>query len=191
MARDRCARAVRLCDRVQHHQHRGRAVVRVRVDLAGREVDRLAELLGELLARGREVLVRLTGDGDVHALRRVAGMGDRVLERAEPVRSDDHDAVAETGAQVLDQLAAVLALEAAEEHGPSALVLDLRRDVLVARGLRVPGLVADDLETELLRRVPEGSGDTCAVRFLVVEDIDLRCRSGLRRRRSTAPTRPC
>src|SRR5207249_3771299 len=122
--------------RLQQRQQRRRAVVRIRVDRAARLVENgLAERVRELLAVRAELAVRLAGDADVHPVRRRAGVGDRVAERAEPVGGDDLDARPETGPQVLDQLAAVLALQPAEEDGLGARVLDLRRQVLVARGL--------------------------------------------------------
>src|SRR5919108_3171222 len=161
--------AARFGDRVQHDLHRLGAVCRVRVRLGP---DLGAEVLHELLALRAELVVRLAGDADVHAERRATRVLPRVAERAEAVRRDEREALAEGPAQVLDQLAAVLALEAAEVDDVGARLLHLVRERLVARRLRIPGGEAGDLQAELLRRVPEVRRDAEAVGLLVVEDED-------------------
>src|SRR5919197_5810637 len=100
-------------DRGQHDLHRLRPVRRVRVRL---RTDLGAEVLHELLALRAELVVRLAGDADVHAERGAAGVLPGVGERAEAVRGDERVRGSEGPAQVLDQLAAVLALEATEVH---------------------------------------------------------------------------
>src|SRR5439155_2648353 len=82
------------------------------------------------------------------------------------------EGVAERRAQVLDQLAAVLALEAAEVADVGTGLLHLVRERLVARRLRIPRGEARDLQAELLSRVPEVGRDAEAVGLLVVEDED-------------------
>src|ERR671931_1661137 len=162
-------RAAGVGDRVQHDLHRLCAVRGVRVRLGP---DLAAEVLDELLARRAELVVRLAGDADVHAERGAAGVLPRVGEGAEAVRGDERERAAERPAQVLDQLAAVLALEAAEVDDVGARLLHLVRERLVARRLRIPGGEAGDLQAELLGRVPEVGRDAEAVGLLVVEDED-------------------
>src|SRR5919201_2380458 len=156
-------------DRVQHDLHRLSPVRRVRIRL---RADLGAEVLHELLPSRPELVVRLAGDADVHAERRAARVLPGVAERAEAVRSDEREGLAERPAQVLDQLAAVLALEAAEVDDVGAGLLHLVRECLVARRLRIPRREARDLQAELLGRVPEVRRDAEAVGLLVVEDED-------------------
>src|SRR5919108_2601531 len=161
--------AARFGDRVQHDLHRLGAVCRVRVRLGP---DLGAEVLHELLALRAELVVRLAGDADVHAERRATRVLPRVAERAEAVRRDERVALPEHSPEILDQLAAALALEAAEIDDVGARLLHLVRERLVARRLRIPGGEAGDLQAELLRRVPEVGRDAEAVGLLVVEDED-------------------
>ena len=89
--------------------------------------------------------------------------------------------------EVLDQLAAVVADDAAEEDRVRPGLLDLVRERLVARLPSVPALeAADGRDAELLRVVHEQGRDAEAVRLLVGEDVDL---LGLERLSRTARVR--
>src|ERR671922_1118673 len=103
--------AVGVLDGVQHDFHRLGTVRRIRVRL---RADLAAEVLHELLAGRPELLVRLARDADVHPERGATRVLPGVGERAEAVRGDEREVLPERPAQVLDQLAAVLALETAE-----------------------------------------------------------------------------
>src|SRR5207249_1225829 len=72
----------------------------------------------------------------------------------------------------LDQLAAVVADDAAQEDALGAGGLDRGCDRLVARRARVPTLGPLDLDPELLRRAREEIRDALAVRLLVGQDVD-------------------
>src|SRR5439155_25315089 len=102
-----------------------------------------------------QLRVRDAGDTDVRALGRGARALDHSRDRGEAVRQEQLDALAERRPQVLDQLAAVLADQRPDEYAGHALVLDLRGERLVARGLRVIRLEAGDLDAELESGVPE------------------------------------
>ena len=82
------------------------------------------------------------------------------------------DALADDGADVLDQLDAVVADDAGEVDALGTGGLDPLTDRLVARGLRVPRLEALDVDVDLVRPRPERVGDTFPERLVVVEDVD-------------------
>src|SRR5438552_3246431 len=155
----------RLRDRVEHDEHRLRAVRRVRVR---RRADLLAEALDEGRTGTLQRLRRRTGDADVRAV------GDRPVRTriAEAVRHLELDLRID-GADVLHQLRAVVAGDPAEEHDVRARGLDRVRKRLVAGLLRVPALEAHDLEAELRSSLAVRRGDAEAVRLLVVENEDL------------------
>src|SRR5207248_8368301 len=125
------------------------------------------------LPRRTELLVRQTGDADVHVVGRRARAVDIRRDRREAVRRDDRDARAEPGPQILDQLAAVLADQAAEEDRVRPGLLDLVGKRLVRRGLRIPGREAGRREADARQDVLEVACDALAVRLLVVEDVHL------------------
>src|SRR5581483_10784406 len=105
--------------------------------------DGLAEALHERRAEARQGLRRYARDADVRAV------PDRAVRVriAEAVRHQQVDARVD-GLDVLHQLRAVVARDAAEEHGRRPGRLDRVRERLVARLLRVPALEADDAEAE-------------------------------------------
>src|SRR5439155_14919554 len=117
--------------------------VRVRLLVAD-----LPERLHERLAGSLELAIRDAGHADGHAVGRLAGPAHDRRDRRETVGREDLDARAEPGAEVLDQLAAVLADQAAEEYAGGTGLLDLHGDRLVARGLPVPGREARDRDPE-------------------------------------------
>src|SRR3954454_19988857 len=130
---DVCTRAVTVLDRGQEHLGRLCCVGRVRVYLPARL--RGAEVLDELLALRAELLVRLSGDADVHPLSSIACAVDDGGDGREAVRCHQCDVLAEDRGEVLDELAAVLADEPAEEHRIGAGLLDLRCEPGVRRRL--------------------------------------------------------
>ena len=103
-----------------------------------------------------------------------AGLVDRGLRR-EAVRCEQLDGAVvrpEHGDLVLDHLGAVLVDEPSEEDRVGVRALDLLHDRLVARGLRIPGLEAGDLDPDMLRGLARRRRDAEAVGLLVVEDVD-------------------
>src|SRR5207245_6160928 len=119
--------------------------------------------LDERLARRAEGVVGQAGDADVHAVAAVS----HGRERRPAVRADELHAGADTGADALQQRGPVVADDAAEEDTLRSRLRDLGRNRRVVRGLRVPDLVADDLDVELLRGEQERLGDALAVRLVV------------------------
>src|SRR4051812_13966639 len=151
---------------LQHDLHGLRAVLRVRVRL---RADLLAERLDERRTLTGEALRRLARDADVRAV------ADRAVRAriAEAVRHLQLEPRVDR-LEVLHQLRAVVADDAAEEHCLRPGRLDQVRERLVAGLLRIPALEADDVDPELLRRVLVRRRDAEAVRLLVVQHVDLR-----------------
>src|SRR5204862_646785 len=76
-------------------------------------------------------------------------------------------------------LGAVVADDSAEVDGLRPGPLDALTDCLVARGLRVPRLEAEDLDAQLFRPELETVGDTFPEGLVVVKDVDVRDRGEL------------
>ena len=112
-------------------------------------------------------------DRDVHALGRVARVGDR-RGVVEAVRAEQQDlaVVAEHLDLVLDQLATVQGDDAAEEDGLRVLAGDALEERLVVGLVRVPLVVAEHRDAERLRGVHEVVRDADAVGLAVVQDVD-------------------
>src|SRR6478609_5325530 len=164
-ARHRCAVTAVGGDSLEQHEHRLRAVCRVRVRHGA---DRPAEALDERPTEAGERVRRSTRNADVRAV------GDRTVcvRVAEAVRHQQLDAWID-GLDVLHELRAVVARDAAKEHGGCARGLDRIRERLIARLLGVPALEGGDVDAELLRGPLERRRDTEAVRLLVVQDVHL------------------
>ncbi len=108
-------RAVRARDRSEHDLCRLGLVDRIWRHLA-LDLRVGPEVPDELLARGTEPLERLARIADVHVLGRRAGTEGGGV-RGQAVGPDEHDLWPENGAEVLEQLHAVVADDAAEVHG--------------------------------------------------------------------------
>src|SRR5262249_8131319 len=153
---------------------------RVRVRL--RTAVRLRERLHERLTSGRQLLVRETRDRDGHALRLARRLLNVGRDRREAVRGQDLH-VRRTRPKGLEQLAAVVADQAAEEDALRPRLLDLERGGLVRRRLPVPRREAHYADAELLRSVLRVRRDAEAVGLLVVQDEELLDAELLRERR--------
>src|SRR4051812_6463132 len=163
--RDRSTITAVCSDGLHGDEHRLRAVRGVRVR---NRADRLPEALHERCTETREGLRRLARDADVRA---VADRAVRV-RIGEAVRHLQLD-LGVHGLEVLHQLRAVVARDAAEEDRLCPRGLDRVRQCLVARRLRIPALEADDLDPELRRGLLIRARDAEAVGLLVVEDEHL------------------
>src|SRR5581483_9385291 len=153
------------CHGPQHDVHRLCAVGGVRVR---RRADLLAEALHERCALARQALRRLAGDADVRAVGDCA-VCVRVAEAVRHLQLQTRI----RSLQVLHQLRAVVARDAAREHSLCTGLLDQVAERLVAGLLRVPALEAHDLDAELLRGVLVRRRNAEAVRLLVVQDVHL------------------
>src|SRR5215213_4599756 len=160
-----------LGDRVAHDRHRLVAVYGVRVDLVlGLTVLGLVVLV-ELLAGGRELVGRERRSRQERL--RLDLLRDLLREvHGRDAVGSEQLGVRQRGVEVLVQLRRVVVDDAAREDGVRAAGLDLGRQRTVVGRLAVPGVVARDLDPELLRGGLRVLRDALAVHLGVVEDVD-------------------